>query len=100
MNEAMSGATLQAVSAAPNTVAGVPGTPVSHSTQPGRHEDGHPVWRIACGDMINRDRAITVFVDDDEVVVVGPPGESARLAGAQINELKAALGEAAKLAGR
>lgn len=100
MNEAMSGATLQAVSGAPDAVAGVQGTPATDSTRPGRHEDGYPVWRIACGDMINRDRAITVFVDDDEIVVVGPPGESARLAGAQINELETALGEAAKLAGR
>lgn len=100
VNEAISGAALQAVPAESHSAQRAPGTPAPHPTQPDRHEGGHPVWRIACGDMINRDRSITVFVDDGEVVVVGPPGESARLAGAQINELKTALGEAAELAGR
>lgn len=66
----------------------------------GRHEGGYPVWRVACGDMINRERSIAVYVDGGEVVVVGPPGESARLSGSQLNELKTALNEAAKLAER
>lgn len=103
VNEAMSGAARQTVPTVPtesHTAQRAQGAPASHYTQPSRHEGGHPVWRIACGDMINRERSIAVFVDDGEVVVVGPPGESARLAGAQINELKTALGEAAKLAGR
>lgn len=71
-------------------------TPVSTDSPDG----GGPVWRIPCGDMINRERAITVFVDNGEVVVVGPPGESARLAGSQLDELRTALEKAATLAER
>jgi len=79
-----------------------PATPDT-STAPTTSEaadDDYPVWRIPCGDMINRERAITVFVDHNEVVVVGPPGESARLLGSQLNELRTALDEAAELAER
>lgn len=92
VNEVMGGATLGAVSATPGTSAPEPNA--------GRHESGYPVWRVACGDMINRDRSIAVYVDGGEVVVVGPPGESARLSRSQIDELKTALNEAAKLAER
>lgn len=63
-------------------------------------ENGQTVWRIRCGDMINRDRCVTVFVDNGEVVVVGPPGETARLTDGQVGQLRAALNEAAKLAER
>lgn len=65
-----------------------------------RHENGHVVWRVQCGDLIDRERCLTVYVDDDEVVLVGPPGETARLTGTQLGQLRAALGEAAKLAER
>ncbi|MGH3515942.1 MAG: hypothetical protein ACRDQ7_00680 [Haloechinothrix sp.] len=61
---------------------------------------GHTVWRIQCGDMINRDRCVTVFVDAGEVVVMSPPGETARLSTGQVSQLRAALNEAAKLAER
>jgi len=70
------------------------------STTPEAADEDYCVWRIPCGDMINRERAITVFVDHNEVVVVGPPGESARLLGSQLNELRTALDEAAELAER
>lgn len=63
-------------------------------------ENGQTVWRIRCGDMIHRDRCVTVFVDRGEVVVVGPPGETARLSAGQVGQLRAALNEAAKLAER
>lgn len=63
-------------------------------------ENGQTVWRISCGDMINRDRCVTVFADNGEVVVVGPPGETARLTNGQVGQLRAALNEAAKLAER
>lgn len=63
-------------------------------------ENGQPVWRIRCADMIHRDRCVTVFVDNGEVVVVGPPGETARLTDGQVGQLRAALNEAAKLAER
>lgn len=63
-------------------------------------ENGQTVWRIRCGDMIHRDRCVTVFVDNGEVVVVGPPGETARLTDGQVGQLRTALNEAAKLAER
>ncbi|SFP88223.1 hypothetical protein SAMN05421810_103722 [Amycolatopsis arida] len=65
-----------------------------------RYEKGQPVWRVQCGDLISRERCVTVFVDDDEVVLVGPPGETARLTADQLGDLRAALNEAAKLAER
>lgn len=64
------------------------------------HEDGQLVWRVQCGDMISRERCVTVFVDQDEVVLVGPPGETARLSAGQLGQLRAALNEAATLAER
>lgn len=63
-------------------------------------EGGHTVWRIQCGDMIHRDRCVTVFVDAGEIVVVGPPGETARMTTGQVSQLRAALNEAAMLAER
>lgn len=66
-----------------------------------RHdESGTTVWRIRCGDMIQRERCVTVFVDAGEVVIVAPAGETARLSGGQLNQLRMALHEASKLAGR
>ncbi|OZM72550.1 hypothetical protein CFN78_12935 [Amycolatopsis antarctica] len=65
-----------------------------------RNEGKHTVWRIQCGDLISRERCVTVFVDNDEVVLVGPPGETARMTGGQLGQLRAALNEAAKLAER
>lgn len=67
---------------------------------PRRHEKGQPVWRVRCGDLISRERCVTVFVENNEVVLVGPPGETARLTSGQLGELRAALNEAAKLAER
>jgi len=66
-----------------------------------RHfEGGQVVWRVQCGDLISRERAVTVFVEDDEVVVVSPPGETARLTSGQLGQLRAALNEAATMAER
>ncbi|PWV82244.1 hypothetical protein SAMN05421630_10319 [Prauserella marina] len=65
-----------------------------------RHEGGQVVWRVQCGDLISRERCVTVFVDDGEVVLVGPPGETARLTAGQLGQLSAALNEAAKMAER
>lgn len=94
-DEPLNGASLQAVTPS----AGTTPDAAAHDV-PDAVESGYPVWRIPCGDMINRDRAITVFVDHGEVVVVGPPGESARLTGTQLDELRTALDEAAGLAER
>nr|WP_253858857.1 hypothetical protein [Prauserella alba] len=65
-----------------------------------REENGQVVWRVQCGDLIGRERCMTVYVDDDEIVLVGPPGEAARLTRTQLGRLSAALGEAAGLAER
>lgn len=90
-----SGVAVQLVDSSTENRAGIVNT-----THPDRHESGYPVWRVACGDMINRERSVAVYVDGGEVVVVGPPGEAARLTGSQLDELKTALGEAAKQAER
>lgn len=63
-------------------------------------ENGQVTWRIRCGDMIRRDRCVTVTVKNGEVVVTSPPGETARMSASQIGQFKAVLNEAAKLAER
>ncbi|WP_425342034.1 hypothetical protein [Amycolatopsis coloradensis] len=65
-----------------------------------RYEGGQLVWRVQCGDLISRERAVTVFVEDNQVVLVSPPGETARLTSGQLGQLRAALNEAAKMAER
>jgi hypothetical protein len=57
-------------------------------------------WRISCGDVVDRDRCLTVMVDEDRVVLVGPPGETAVLSADQLVQLRAALREAAEQAER
>ena len=64
------------------------------------YEGGQLVWRVQCGDLISRERAVTVFVEDNQVVLVSPPGETARLTSGQLGQLRAALNEAAKMAER
>jgi hypothetical protein len=65
-----------------------------------RYEGGQLIWRVQCGDLISRERAVTVFVEDNQVVLVSPPGETARLTTGQLGQLRAALNEAAKMAER
>jgi hypothetical protein len=65
-----------------------------------RYEGGQLVWRVQVGDLISRERAVTVFVEDNQVVLVSPPGETARMTTGQLGQLRAALNEAAKLAER
>nr|WP_253777521.1 hypothetical protein [Goodfellowiella coeruleoviolacea] len=57
-------------------------------------------WRIRCSDVVDRDRCLTVLVDRDTVVLVGPPGETAVLSAGQLGQLRAALREAAEQAER
>jgi hypothetical protein len=57
-------------------------------------------WRIRCQDVASRERFITLFVEHGRVVLVGPPGESAVLSPAQLNQLRTALQEAAEEAER
>jgi len=62
--------------------------------------DGRRVWRVSCGDVINRERCLTVLVERNQVVLVGPPGETAVLSAGQLGQLRAALREAAEQAER
>ncbi|MET1074981.1 MAG: hypothetical protein ABWY11_20205 [Umezawaea sp.] len=57
-------------------------------------------WRIRCSDVVDRERCLTVVVDEDRVVLVGPPGETAVLSADQLVQLRAALREAAEQAER
>jgi hypothetical protein len=57
-------------------------------------------WRIRCGDVVDRDRCLTVMVDEDQVVLVGPPGQTAVLSADQLVQLRTALREAAEQAER
>ncbi|HEV2780335.1 MAG TPA: hypothetical protein VGX25_13160 [Actinophytocola sp.] len=61
---------------------------------------GRRVWRVSCGDVINRERCLTVLVERNQVVLVGPPGETAVLSTGQLGQLRAALREAAEQAER
>jgi hypothetical protein len=62
--------------------------------------DGRRVWRVSCGDVINRERCLTVLVERNQVVLVGPPGETAVLTAGQLGQLRTALREAAEQAER
>jgi hypothetical protein len=61
---------------------------------------GRQVWRINCGDIVNRERCLTVLVERNRVVLVGPPGETAVLTTGQLGQLRVALREAAEQAER
>lgn len=87
---------------APSGADGASTAPARGSESASRHqyENGQPVWRVRCGDLIDRGRCVTVFVEHNQVVLVGPPGETARMTTDQLGQLRAALNEAAKLAER
>ena len=59
------------------------------------HEGRRHWWRVSCRDVINRERFLTVLIDRDRVVLVGPPGETAVLSSVQVGQLSDALREAA-----
>ena len=66
----------------------------------GRDREGNRHWwRVSCRDVINRERFLTVLIDRDRVVLVGPPGETAVLSPVQVGQLSEALREAADQAG-
>lgn len=52
------------------------------------------VWHIGCRDVIDRERFLTVLVEHNQVVLVGPPGETAVLTAGQIDQLRSALRQA------
>lgn len=80
--------------------------PVASPAEQGESRDlhgsfaGRKVWHINCGDVINRNRCLTVLVDQNKVVLVGPPGETAVLSSGQLSQLRDALREAAEQAER
>lgn len=57
-------------------------------------------WRIRCNDALDRERCLTVVVDNGQVLVVGPPGEAAVLSPGQLGQFRTALLEAAERAER
>ena len=90
-----------AATAAPATPRKVPGI-VSEGSPADMHGSalGRKVWRINCGDVVNRERCLTVLVERNRVVLVGPPGETAVLTAGQLSQLRTALREAAEQAER
>lgn len=51
-------------------------------------------WQVTCHDVAGRRRNMAVFVNEGNVVVVAPPGETAVLAPLEAGRLRAALREA------
>jgi hypothetical protein len=74
--------------------AGDPPPYVGHDREGKRHW-----WRVSCRDVINRSRFLTVLIDRDRVVLVGPPGETAVMSQQQVGQLVDALREASGQAG-
>jgi hypothetical protein len=51
-------------------------------------------WSVTCRDLAGRRRDVTVFVSNDKVVLVAPPGEAAVLGPLDVGRLRAALRDA------
>lgn len=52
-------------------------------------------WQVSCRDLVGKRREVTICVDNGNVVVVTPPGETAVLSPMEVGRLRAALREAA-----
>ncbi len=90
-----------AAPATPRTPSGIVGeNPAEHRADLHGSALGRKVWRINCGDVVNRERCLTVLVERNRVVLVGPPGETAVLTAGQLGQLRTALREAAEQAER
>ncbi|MCP3799541.1 hypothetical protein NLX83_09765 [Allokutzneria sp. A3M-2-11 16] len=72
-----------------------PVTPASAGQSGSRRE-----WLIGCRDVANRHRSLTVVVEQNRVLLVGPPGETAVLCQGEVSQLRSALREAAEQAER
>lgn len=55
-------------------------------------------WRANCRDVANTHRFLTVLLNRDKVVLVGPPGRTVALTTGGVGELSAALRKAAEQA--
>jgi len=53
-----------------------------------------PRWYLSCHDPFGRDRAVTVLVEGEAVVLVSPPGSSAVMSPAQTRQLGRTLEQA------
>ncbi|GAB2686517.1 hypothetical protein GCM10027271_56550 [Saccharopolyspora gloriosae] len=51
-------------------------------------------WQVSCRDVAGRRRSMAVYVQQGNVVVVAPPGETAVLAPLEAGRLRAAIREA------
>ena len=71
--------------------AGPAGFPVAAAERP-------KWWRLHCRDAVGAHRDLTVLVNRDRVVLVGPPGEAAVLSAVGVGELSVALRSAAEQA--
>ena len=54
-----------------------------------------PRWAVSCNDPFGRDRALTVLVEDETVLLVPPPGAAAVLSAQQARGLGLTLDQAA-----
>lgn len=72
---------------------------MAHDVPPAGREGDQHRWHIDCRDVVDRERSLTLLIDRDRVVLVGPPGETAVLSPVQVRQLSVALGEAAHQAG-
>ncbi|WP_052168785.1 hypothetical protein [Actinoalloteichus spitiensis] len=62
--------------------------------------DDRPTWLVECRDIASRPCVVTVLVDGDRVVIVGPPGETAVFSSSEVETLRNALRAAASAATR
>lgn len=51
-------------------------------------------WHVSCRDVAGRRRDMSVFVNQGQVVVISPPGETAVLSPLEVGRLRAALRDA------
>ncbi|ASO18943.1 hypothetical protein FHR81_001209 [Actinoalloteichus hoggarensis] len=51
-------------------------------------------WSVNCRDVAGRKRDLTVYVNEGQIVIVAPPGETAVLAPLEVGRLRAALRDA------
>jgi len=75
-------------------------TPDAIADQTAGCPDERRAWQIHCRDVVNRERHLTVVVDNGRVVLMGPPGETAVLSAGQLGQLRTVLREAADQAER
>lgn len=55
-------------------------------------------WHVSCRDVAGRRRDMSVLINQGNVVVIAPPGETAVLSPLEVGRLRAALRDAIMLA--